>query len=55
MRSPGQMALRVPSLATVGLFRTVACEKMVHWAPPAFAELVWEHIGKYVRDPQTKN
>lgn len=35
------------------LFRTVACEKMVHWATPAYAELVWEHIGQYRRDPET--
>ena len=35
------------------LFRTVACEKMVHWPTPAFAELVWEHIGKYARDLET--
>lgn len=35
------------------LFRTVACEKMVHWMTDAFAELVWEHIGKYARDPKT--
>lgn len=35
------------------LLRTVACEKMVHWPTAAFAELVWEHIGKYRRDPMT--
>lgn len=35
------------------LFRTVSCEKMVHWATPAFAELVWEHISRFSRDPQT--
>lgn len=35
------------------LFRTVACEKMVHWPTVMFAELVWEHIGKYARDPET--
>lgn len=35
------------------LFRTVTCEKMVHWATPAFAELVWEHIGKYARNIET--
>lgn len=36
------------------LFRTVACEKMVHWPTAAYAELVWEHIGRYARDPETK-
>ena len=36
-----------------GLLRAVACEKMVHWPTAAFAELVWEHIGKYRRDPMT--
>ena len=36
------------------LFRTVACEKMVHWPTAAFAELIWEQIGKYARDPETK-
>lgn len=35
------------------LFRTVACEKMVHWPTVMFAELVWEHIGKFARDPKT--
>lgn len=35
------------------LFRTVACEKMVHWPTVMFAELVWEHIGKYARDTET--
>lgn len=35
------------------LLRTVACEKMVHWPTAAFAELVWEHIGKYRREPNT--
>ena len=35
------------------LFRTVACEKMVHWPTAAFADLVWEQIGRYRRDPQT--
>ncbi len=35
------------------LFRTVACEKMVHWPTVMFAELVWEHIGKYARDLET--
>ena len=37
------------------LFRTVACEKMVHSATVMFAELVWEHIGKFARDPKTGN
>jgi len=35
------------------LFRTVACEKMVHWPTVMFAELVWEHISKYARDTET--
>lgn len=35
------------------LFRTVACEKMVHWPTPAFAELVWEQIGKFARNVRT--
>lgn len=35
------------------LFRTVACEKMVHWPTVMFAELVWEHISKFARDPKT--
>lgn len=35
------------------LFRTIACEKMVHWPTVMFAELVWEHIGKYARDTET--
>lgn len=35
------------------LFRTVACEKMVHWPTASYAELVWEHIGRYARDPKT--
>lgn len=35
------------------LFRTVACEKMVHWPTVMFAELVWEHIGKFARDRST--
>ena len=32
------------------LFRTVACEKMVHWPTVMFADLMWEHIGKFARD-----
>lgn len=35
------------------LFRTVACEKMVHWPTVMFAELVWEQIGQYARNPKT--
>ena len=35
------------------LFRTVVCEKMMHWTTEKFAELVWEHIGKYARDAKT--
>lgn len=35
------------------LFRTIACEKMVHWPTVMFAELVWEHIGKFARDTET--
>lgn len=35
------------------LFRAVACEKMVHWPTPAFAELVWEQIGRFARDVRT--
>ena len=36
------------------LFRTVICEKMVHWPTAMFAELVWEHLRHYKRDPETK-
>ena len=32
------------------LFRTVACEKMVHSPTVMFAELAWEHIGRFARD-----
>lgn len=35
------------------LFRTIACEKMVHWPTAMFAELVWEHISKFARDTET--
>ena len=35
------------------LFRTVSCEKMVHWVTASFVELVWEQIGKYARDTET--
>lgn len=35
------------------LFRTVACEKMVHSPTVMFAELVWEHIGRFARDTKT--
>lgn len=35
------------------LFRTVACEKMVHSPTVMFAEMVWEHIGKFARDMKT--
>lgn len=35
------------------LLRTIACEKMVHWPTASFAELVWEHIGKFARDTET--
>lgn len=35
------------------LFRTIACEKMVHWPASMYAELMWEQIGKYARDPET--
>lgn len=35
------------------LFRTVACEKMVHWPTVMFAELVWEHISKFARNTVT--
>lgn len=35
------------------LFRTVAAEKMVHWPTPAFAELAWEHLRKFARNPKT--
>ena len=36
------------------LFRTIACEKMVHWPTVMFAELAWEQISKFARDPETK-
>lgn len=35
------------------LFRTIACEKMVHWPTVMFAELVWAHISKFARDTET--
>ena len=35
------------------LFRAIACEKMVHWPTAMFAELVWEHISRFARDPKT--
>ena len=35
------------------LFRTVSCEGMVHWPTTVFAELVWEHIRRFARDPET--
>ncbi len=35
------------------LFRTVACEKMVHWPTDYYAELVWEQISKYARNTET--
>lgn len=35
------------------LFRTVACEKMVHSPTVMFAEMVWEHIGRFARDTKT--
>jgi len=35
------------------LFRTVVCERMMHWTTEKFAELVWEQIGKYARDVKT--
>lgn len=35
------------------LFRTVSCQGMAHWPTALFAQLVWEHIGKYARDPKT--
>lgn len=35
------------------LFRTISCEKMVHWPASMYAELMWEQIGKYARDPET--
>ena len=35
------------------LFRTVACEGMVHWPTTVFAELVWEHISRFKRDMNT--
>lgn len=35
------------------LFRTVACEKMVHCPTIVFAELVWEQISRYARDCKT--
>ena len=34
-------------------FRTVACEKMVHWPTAEYANLVWEQIGRWSRDPKT--
>lgn len=35
------------------LFRTIACEGMVHWPSSMFAELVWEHLKKYGRDVES--
>lgn len=36
------------------LFRTVAAEKMHHSVTRMWAELIWEQIGKFARDPETK-
>ncbi len=35
------------------LFRTISCEGMVHWPTTVFADLVWEHISRFVRDTET--
>ena len=35
------------------LFRTVSCEKMVHWPAAAYADLMWEHISRFARDPES--
>ena len=35
------------------LFRAVACEGMVHWPTVMFAELAWEHLRRFARDPET--
>ncbi len=35
------------------LFRTIACEKMVHWPTVMFSELVWEHFGRFARDVES--
>ncbi|MBR0463071.1 MAG: hypothetical protein IJJ23_01635 [Clostridia bacterium] len=35
------------------LLRTIACEDMVHWPTPAWAELVWEHLSRFARDTVT--
>ena len=37
----------------IRMYRTVACEKMVHSPTVMFAELVWEHIGRFARDTKT--
>lgn len=36
------------------ILRTVACENMVHLPSVAYAELAWEYLSHYVRDPKTK-
>lgn len=35
------------------VFRTIAVDGMVHWTCSMFAELVWEHIRRFARDPET--
>lgn len=35
------------------LFKTIACEGMVHWPPSMFAEYVWDHIRQFARNPET--
>lgn len=35
------------------LFKTIAVEGMVHWPSSMFAELVWDHLKKFARDPET--
>ena len=35
------------------LLRTIAVEKMVHWATYPFADLLWEHLKGFARDMET--
>ena len=35
------------------LLRTIGAEKMVHWPTPPFADLIWEHLHRFSRNPDT--
>ncbi|MGI6056833.1 MAG: alpha/beta hydrolase-fold protein [Bilifractor sp.] len=34
-------------------FQTVAIEGMVHWPSSMFGEILWEHLSKFARDPES--